>query len=368
MKYCFLTGLYKRHDSLMFERQGKSLVESGFRVMYVVCDDMPNETIDGIEIISTGFKPKSRWDRFLHTKKVVLKAALSVDADVFQISDPELISLVRPLKRHGRKVVFNMREYYPDMLRRKHYIPKYFRNIVSGMYERIIRKTLKKYDVVFVASSKILSMAKEKWKVSEVYLLPNFPRVNKEYALSYREYCARRDVLCYEGTIYKSSRQENVFKALESMPNVHYILAGKIDENYSYIKELPYWKKVEFINGFKLEDLKEIFAKSTMANVFRDFGKNDGSLGVIKIFECMEAALPVLLADVPLYRDMVQKYHCGICVNPNDVQQIKEAICFLVKNKREAYEMGQNGRKAVLEEYNWESQAKKYISIIKSLQ
>ena len=238
----------------------------------------------------------------------------------------------------------------------------------SGMYERIIRKTLKKYDVVFVASSKILSMAKEKWKVSEVYLLPNFPRVNKEYALSYREYCARRDVLCYEGTIYKSSRQENVFKALESMPNVHYILAGKIDENYSYIKELPYWKKVEFINGFKLEDLKEIFAKSTMANVFRDFGKNDGSLGVIKIFECMEAALPVLLADVPLYRDMVQKYHCGICVNPNDVQQIKEAICFLVKNKREAYEMGQNGRKAVLEEYNWESQAKKYISIIKSLQ
>ena len=180
MKYCFLTGLYKRHDSLMFERQGKSLVESGFRVMYVVCDDMPNETIDGIEIISTGFKPKSRWDRFLHTKKVVLKAALSVDADVFQISDPELISLVRPLKRHGRKVVFNMREYYPDMLRRKHYIPKYFRNIVSGMYERIIRKTLKKYDVVFVASSKILSVAKEKWKVSKVYLLPNFPRVNKE--------------------------------------------------------------------------------------------------------------------------------------------------------------------------------------------
>lgn len=365
--FCYLTGLYSRYDVLIFERQGKSLVEAGFRVTYIVCDDKPDETVGGIEIISTGFKPKSRWDRFLKTSKVLLYATLKVDADVYQISDPELISLVKPLKRRGKKVVFNMREYYPDMLKTKHYIPKAFRGMVSRCYERTMRNTLKKYDAVFVVTSWILDIVQKKWGVANAYLLTNFPRVNRDYHLSYEEYCRRGDVLCYEGTIYRVSRQENVFKALENLPMVHYILAGKIDENYSCIKDLPYWKKVEFINGFDLKDLKNIFAKSTMANVFRDFGGNDGSLGVIKIFECMEAALPVLLADVPLYRSMVEKYHCGICVNPNDAQQIEDAIRFLVEHKKEAYQMGQNGRRAVLEEYNWENQARNYIKIINSL-
>lgn len=365
--FCYLTGLYSRYDVLIFERQGKSLVEAGFRVTYVVCDSEPNERIDGIEIVSTGFKPKNRLDRFLNTSKVLLKAALEVDADVYQISDPELISLIKPLKRRGKKVVFNMREYYPDMLKKKHYIPKMFRNFASMVYERIMRKALKRYDAVFVVTPWILSIVQKKWGVSRAYLLTNFPRINRDYELSYEEYCQRGDVLCYEGTIYRVSRQENVFKALESLPMVHYILAGKIDENYSYIKDLPYWRKVEFIDGFDLKDLKNIFARSTMANVFRDFGGNDGSLGVIKIFESMEAALPVLLADVPLYKDMVEKYRCGICVEPNNVQQIEDAIRFLVEHKEEAYRMGQNGRQAVLREYNWENQARNYIGVINSL-
>lgn len=58
--FCFLTGLYSRSDSLMFERQGKSLVANGFRVTYVVCDNKPNEHIEGIEIISTNYSPQNR--------------------------------------------------------------------------------------------------------------------------------------------------------------------------------------------------------------------------------------------------------------------------------------------------------------------
>ena len=91
--YCFLTGLYSRYDVLMYERQGKSLVEAGFNVTYIVCDDKPDEVSEGINIISTRYVPQSRLDRFLNTKKILLKYALKVDADVYQISDPEMIFL-----------------------------------------------------------------------------------------------------------------------------------------------------------------------------------------------------------------------------------------------------------------------------------
>ena len=81
----------------------------------------------------------------------------------------------------------------------------------------------------------------------------------------------------------------------------------------------------------------------------------------------MEAGVPVILSKVPLYEKMVDEYHCGICVNPHSVDDFKNAISYLLTHKKEAYEMGQNGRKAVLEEYSWDSQYKKYLSVIEKL-
>ena len=54
-------------------------------------------------------------------------------------------------------------------------------------------------------------------------------------------------------------------------------------------------------------------------------------------------------------------------MDPHNSQQIKEAIQYLVENKEMAYQMGQNGRRAVLEEYNWESQAKLYIEVLTNI-
>lgn len=365
--YCFLTGLYNRYDPLMFERQGKSLVKAGYKVSYIVCDDKPDELRDGLTILSTRFQPKNRMDRFLNTKKAILKLAEQVDADIYQISDPELIGLIGVLKRKGKHVVFNLREYYPDLLLRKHYIPKFLRKTASNLFSNMMSHDLKKYDAVFTVTDWILNMLKNRHGIKKAYLLTNYPSVNQGLLITKEEYLARPDTLCYEGSIYGVSRQENVFKALELLPDVKYLLAGKIEEGYLRIKELPYWNKVEFIDGFALEDLPKIFARATIANVFRDFGNREGSLGVIKVFESMEAGLPVLFSDVEPYRSINAKYHCGICVNPNDVESIRSAIEYLVTHKEEAYEMGQNGRRAVIEEYNWGKQAESYISIINQI-
>ena len=68
-----------------------------------------------------------------------------------------------------------------------------------------------------------------------------------------------------------------------------------------------------------------------------------------------------------IQNEMVEKYHCGICINPHSVEDFKSAIQYLLTHKKEAYEMGQNGRRAVLVEYSWDSQYKRYLSIIEKL-
>ena len=130
------------------------------------------------------------------------------------------------------------------------------------------------------------------------------------------------------------------------------------------------WKQVDFIDGFKREELPDIINQAVIGNVVRDFSKTgtpNGSSAVIKIYETMEAGIPVILSKVPLYEKMVEKYHCGICVYPHSVEEFKLAIAYLLTHKREAYEMGQNGRKAVIQEYSWDSQFKKYLSVINIL-
>lgn len=365
--FCFVTGLYSRYDTLMFVRQGKSLVQVGFEVTYLVCDNGPDEVVDGIRILSTGFRPKTRFDRFIHSKSILKKHMFRINADIYQISDPELLSLVTDLKQRGKKVIFNMREYYPDMLRSKCYIPKLFRNLSARLYGQLMNRYLNQYDCVFTVTTWILDLLKKCHKVSSVHLLTNYPPLNTDFNLSYEQYCERGDVLCYVGTVYRISRQEKVFEALTDIARVRYLMAGRIEEGNEHIKQHPYWDCVEFIEGFARAELPSIFSRASISNTLRDFRGRDGSLGVIKIFESMEAALPVLFSDVPLYRKIVEKYRCGLCVDPNNSRQIADAINYLIHNKREAYEMGQRGRQAVIAEYNWQQQARNYISIINNL-
>ena len=124
---------------------------------------------------------------------------------------------------------------------------------------------------------------------------------------------------------------------------------------------------MDFAGPFKKEEISTVFSKMTISNTLRDFsrtGSPNGSFGVLKIFESMEAGLPVLLSDVKCYREIVEKYNCGICVDPHNVDEIKAAIETLTTNKEMAYLMGQNGRKAVLEEYSWDKEFEKYEDTI----
>lgn len=367
---CYLTGMFPRQDSLIFHRQGKSMAAAGHRVTYVVCDEEPDECLEGVSIVSCRFKPESRLERMLKTRKVLFAKALEVDAEVYQISEPELLPLGLKLLSRGKKVIYNMREYSSADLRFKTYVPAWLRLPGSWLLERYMRSALRKYQAVFSVTPELVDVVEKKWGIAMSYLLANFPMVDTDFKLSKEDYLKRDNVLAYIGTIYDTSRQEVVFQALEALPEVSYLMAGILGSGAHYVTELPYWRNVKFIDGFKRQELSRIFALCTMSNVLRDdaaSGTPNGSLGVIKLFESMEAALPILCSDVPVNRALVEEYRCGICVNPNRVDQVEDALRYLLENKEVAYEMGQNGRRAVLEKYNWESQFRLYEDVIGNL-
>ena len=81
----------------------------------------------------------------------------------------------------------------------------------------------------------------------------------------------------------------------------------------------------------------------------------------------MHAGLPVIASNFPLWVEIVEKNKCGLLVDPMEPSDISNAILWVIDNPKEAREMGENGRRAVLEKYNWANEEKKLIKLYNTL-
>lgn len=86
-----------------------------------------------------------------------------------------------------------------------------------------------------------------------------------------------------------------------------------------------------------------------------------------KVYEYLLAGIPVILSDTKFNRAFIEKYHCGICVNPSNPKEIADAINFLCKDAERASQMGINGRIAVLDNFNWKHQEKTLLELYKTI-
>ena len=82
-------------------------------------------------------------------------------------------------------------------------------------------------------------------------------------------------------------------------------------------------------------------------------------IGMNKLFDAMMGAKPILYAvDAP--NDMVKDYECGISVNAENVEALKEGLIQLI-NADNRKIMGENGRKAVIDNFTYPILAKRFL-------
>lgn len=371
-KFCFFIATDRHHDEIVIFRQAKSLIDSGFDVTLIVSDDEPEEYIEGVRVVPNGFKQSGYLKRIFKLPSVMYRKAKEMDADIYQTCSVDLLSVGLRLRRCGKKNIFHLRESHPYTFKQSSKLPKWLTDVFVSLMVVWMKFCLKRYDYVITVAEPISDYLHE-WGVEKVSVQGNYPIINRDYNLTLNDYLSRENRIFYFGIIYTISCQRYLLDALQKVDDVSYLLAGKFTSKNGYyekVKMHPKWKEVEFVNGFKHEELASFFKRSTICNVLRDFSKTDtpdGSLGIIKIFESMEAALPIICSDVPVYREMMKKYNCGLLVDPKNSEQIADAINYLVEHKKEAWKMGQEGRRAVIEEYSWDAQSKIYMKIVNSL-
>jgi glycosyltransferase involved in cell wall biosynthesis len=54
-------------------------------------------------------------------------------------------------------------------------------------------------------------------------------------------------------------------------------------------------------------------------------------------------------------------------VKPGDLNDLTNAMRMILDDRVEAFKMGQNGRQAIIEKFNWDSEEKKYLELFHKL-
>lgn len=86
-----------------------------------------------------------------------------------------------------------------------------------------------------------------------------------------------------------------------------------------------------------------------------------------KFFEYMAAGLPIMCSNFQVWKNIVEKNGCGICVDVEDTLSIASSIEYLLSNQDASATMGERGLKVVNERYNWKFEEKKLLDLYKNI-
>ncbi len=354
---CHITSVHPRHDIRIFEKECVSLSKEGYDVYLVVNDEGPNEEYKGVHIVSTGVKRKGRLERIIKAPKWVLKKAVEINADVYHLHDPELLSISDQLLRMNKKVIFDAHEDTEKQIQTKYWIPKLIRPIIGGLYSFYASGKFKRMSAIISVTPSIVDKLKK--YNTNVVMVTNYPII-EELQVTNTQVDANKYVF-FAGGIMEQWSHENVMDAVEQVEDVDYIYAGRGRDAYLEILCNKGNGKSQYLGLLSHDDVMRYYHNSVaglaLLKSTTQVGK-DGTLGNTKLFEVMEAGRPVICSDLKLWKEIVDKYKCGICVNPDDVSAIANAIKYLSQNAIEGNAMGERGRKAVENEYNWSTQEK----------
>jgi glycosyltransferase involved in cell wall biosynthesis len=337
----------------------------GHKVALIVADALGEALCDGVHIHDVG-KRAGRIQRIFSSSRQVFERALAINADVYVLHDPELLPFGMRLKRLGKKVVFDSHEDVPTQLRGKPYLGRMSAPILSRSYQAYQHYACHRFDGIVGATPFI----REKFEKINSYTIDinNYPILDEfDNPLSWADKAIQ---VCYVGNIAAMRGAAELVTACEHLrtPAV-IVMAGSFETVALKAKlaRLPGWHRVRAVGQVDRVGVRNIMTQSMAGLVTLHPQPNYLDALPVKMFEYMAAGIPVIASHFPRWREIIERNACGVCIDPLNPAAIASAIDYLVSRPDQAKQMGENGRKAVLEKYNWYTESRKLFKFYDDL-
>lgn len=352
-----LTTVHPRSDVRIFHKMCVDLACAGFSTFFMVADGLGDSEINNVQILDIG-KKRGRLLRMLLSPWVAYRRIKDINPKLIHVHDPELLILAYILMKCGFIVIYDAHEDVPKQMLMKHWILPVFRRPVAYAARFLEEFVSRRLTAVVAATEEISNrFCAVGCKSLPVY---NYPKLSQFFSpVSRRE----ENLICYVGAISQARGIVELVKALEYLPTVRLLLAGKFETPTlkDEVSQMPAWERVEYFGVIGRDEVKEILLRSSLGILTLWPTSNYLESSPIKLYEYMAAALPVVLSDFPIWSSLAGKI--GVSVNPKNPEEISRAINYLLSNAELSVFKGLAGQEIALRKYEWSVELAKLIGL-----
>ena len=367
---CMLSTVHLALDDRIFHKEAKSLAQAGYDVK-VIGQHPTAENVDGITIIVLS-QPSNRLQRMFALNWRVLRLARTLRAEVYHFHDPELIPVAVMLKilSLGRaKIVYDVHENYPEAVLRKQWIPPFLRRLISFLIAGVERTSAIVFDGIVPATDTIA----RRFPSAKVAVVKNYALSPKDTEDQPHVDRKSPPAVIYVGGL---ARERGAVEMTRSMAllngtwsDVRLDLFGAFDtpEFEEEVRSLPGFSRINYHGWVPFTEIPARLATATIGLVLLHPVPGYPESLPVKLFEYMAAGLPVITSDFAMWREIVEGNNCGLMIPSMNPEALATAIAYLLERPDLQKEMGNNGRKAFQEKYNWERQADELLTLYSRL-
>lgn len=357
---CHMSTVHPTYDTRIFHKECVSLVQADFDVHLVI--QGVDGKVDGVSIHGLR-QPRNRLDRMSRLAREAFKKALSVDAELYHLHDPELLGTALKLKRNGKHVIFDSHEFYRYQIAEKDYLPSSVASVLSHGYSQLETMVCRQIDAV-IAPCTCLGKNPFEGRAQRAEIIDNLPILPKGI---WKPVCNRalRDAICYVGGITYNRGITHLVKAAYRA-GVKLILAGTVDDAYlTELRTMPEYECVDYRGFVDHRGVESIISESFCGiAALLDVGQYWLADNLpTKTYEYLAGGIPFIMSPTPYAQKFIREYPCCILVNPEDSDDYVKAIQTLKDDAKTAEVMAMIGYEAMIHRFNWNHEAEKLVEL-----
>lgn len=314
------------------------------------------------------------------------------DIDVLHVHDLPLVKTGLAVARpRGLRVVADLHENWPEAVRQyrrtddwRRFLrePTYLASTVAlplWRLKRLERTCARRADRVITVVDEArdhyiadCDLAPEKVSVlSNVVSLDQFDTASVEPADVPGEF-----VVMYVGSLGGKHRGlETVVEAMDRVltvvPEATLVIVGAGDQYKRTLQEraraVGVSDQVVYTGWVDFEKVPSYIAASDVCLVPHEATPHTETTVPHKLFQYMALSKPVVVTDVRPLERVVGETGCGIVVPAGDADAMGSALVSLYESPTDAQRMGQRGRQAIEETYNWTTESASLLAVYESL-
>lgn len=260
-------------------------------------------------------------------------------------------------KIQGKELIFDSHELFSEIPELEN------RKFVKSFWLGIERRVLPKLKKVITVSGAIKKHYEDLYNIN-VSVVRNLPSIKKTETERFPFSIKNKKVILYQGSVNIGRGLELMIDAIKLLDNYILVIIGSgdiIDDLEQKVLREKIETKVKFTGKILPKDLKKLTHNADLGlSLEEDLGLNYRYALPNKIFDYIQAEIPVIVSDLPEMKKLVESYQVGKVLYDRTPESLASQIQEVINNDYTSVLL------KAKKELNWSNEKEKLIQLLQA--